>query len=48
MLTTTTVRIDTEGLQAAQDGDLVISSSIIASQTTKGNTLPNAQPPLTG
>lgn len=37
------VRIENEGLQAAQDGDLVISSSIIACQDlTKGNSLPNA------
>lgn len=36
------MRIENEGLQAAQDGDLIISSSIIACQDlTKGNSLPN-------
>lgn len=36
------VSIENEGLQAAQDGDLLISSSIIACQDlTKGNSLPN-------
>ena len=35
-------RLDNEGQQAAQDGDLVVASSILACQDlTKGNSLPN-------